>query len=197
MIVDTTVYIGMNDPDDDADDVFLLDVIDPDEETVDDFLLYAIDSDGSSGDVSDDDADDVFLLDITDPGEESIDDFLLDITDPGEESIDDFLLDGIDSDGTTGDVSIGISLVLESCGDVTRVCVKIFTPGRTALIIGLGIDAAIGETLFIVSSQLCFFTSCSSITTPMILSALIIPISILNDITTYVIKISIYIRSNI
>ena len=42
----------MNDPVDDADDVFLLDVIDPDEETVDDFLLDVIDSDGTTGDVS-------------------------------------------------------------------------------------------------------------------------------------------------
>jgi hypothetical protein len=154
----------MNDPVDDADDVFLLDIIDPDEEPVDDFLLDAIDSDGSTAGVSDDDADDVFLLDIIDPD---------------EEPVDDFLLDAIDSDGTTGDVSIGISVVLESCGGVTGVCLKTFAPGKSFLSIGLGKDVAIGATLFIVSFQLRFFTTCSSITTPMILSALISPIIIL------------------
>ena len=155
----------MIDPVDDADDVFLLDVIDPGEEPVDDFLLDVIDSGGSGVGVCDDDSDDVFLLDVIDPDEETVDDFLLDV---------------IDSDGTTGDVSIGISVVLDSCGGVTGVCLKTFAPGKSFLSIGLGKDVAIGATLFIVSFQLLFFTTCSSITTPMILSILISSLIILN-----------------
>jgi hypothetical protein len=154
----------MIDPVDDADDVFLLDVIDPGEEPVDDFLLDVIDSDGSGVGVSDDDSDDVFLLDVIDPDEETVDDFLLDL---------------IDSDGTTGDVSDGISVVIDSCGSVTGVCLETFARGKSFLSNGLGKGDAIGATLFIVSFQLLFFTTCSSITTPMILSALKSPISIL------------------
>jgi hypothetical protein len=115
---------------------------------------------------------------VTDPDDDADDVFLLDVIDPDEEPVDVFLLDAIDSDGNTGGVSIGISVVLECCGGVANVCVKTFTDGKSLLSIGFGRDVAIGVTLFIVSSQLCFFMICSSITTPMILNALRISISI-------------------
>ena len=154
----------MIDPADDAVDDFLLDVIDPGEEPVDDFLLDVIDSGGSGVGVCDDDSDDVFLLDVIDPDDETVDDFLLDL---------------IDSDGTTGDVSDGISVVIDSCGFVTGDCLETFFREKSFLSNFLGKGVTIGATFSIVSFKLFFFTRCSSITTPRILSALTSAVSIL------------------
>ena len=99
---------------------------------------------------------------MNDPVDDADDVFLLDIIDPDEEAVDVFLLDAIDSDGDTADVSIGMSVVLESCDGITDVCVETLigfnvTPGKIVLNIGFGRAVAIGATLFIVSSQVCFF----------------------------------------